>query len=261
VLPDGVSIVLRDKLVLQRPMDYDDDVILLRVTSRAEQDMRLRSCAKEPETVAWIRQTLKAGDVLYDIGANVGAYALVAARTSGRRATIYAFEPGYATFLNLVENVFANRCEDTVVPFHAAIGARTELTAFHYGNLEAGGATHGGILEADSRDKSVRRQPMPAYRLDDFVRLFGLRPATHLKIDVDGSELEVLQGAPGVLGSASLQWVLVEVDISGGPAQGVKDLLETSGFRLAEDHEHLGGMTHNWIFRRETLRSGGGDVQ
>jgi FkbM family methyltransferase len=256
VLPDGVSIALRDKLALQRPMDYEGDVIALRVTSRTEKDVRLRSCEKEPETVNWIQRTLKPGDVLYDIGANVGAYSLIAARSTRGQLTVYAFEPGYTTFPNLVENIFINKCEDAIIPFPVALGARTALLGFQYGTLEPGGATHGGIRGAESRSGNVRTQAVPSYRLDDFVSLLHLRSPTHLKIDVDGSELELLEGAPETLRSASLQWVLVEVDVTGTVAGAVKGLLEECGFHLAEDHEHQGGMTHNWIFRRAPVLTG-----
>ena len=253
VLPDGVSIALREKLTLQRPLDYEEAVIALRVTSRTEKDMRLRSCEKEPETVDWIQQTLKPGDVLYDIGANVGAYSLVAARWTRGQATVYAFEPGYATFPNLVENIFINHCEDVVIPFPVALGARTTLTGFQYGTLEPGGATHGGIMDARGGSGGIRTQTLASYRLDDFVSLLQLRSPTHMKIDVDGSELKLLQGAATTLRSASMAWVLVEVDVTGKEAGAVKALLEECGFSLAGDHEHQGGMTHNWIFRRKAL--------
>lgn len=252
MLPDGVSVALREKLTLQRPLDYEDAVIHLRVTSRTEWDVRLRSCEKEPETVDWIQKTMAAGDVLYDIGANVGAYSLVAAHWTRGQALTYAFEPGYSTFANLVENIFMNRCEGSVIPFQLALGAETAVRGFQYASLEPGGATHGGITGAGDPGHH-RTQALMCYRLDEFVSLFRLRPPTHLKIDVDGSELEILRGAPATMRSTSLEWVLVEVDVTSGQTAAVKELLEELGFSLAADHEHRGGITHNWIFRRTAL--------
>jgi FkbM family methyltransferase len=249
ILPDGVSIALREKLTLQRPLDYEQAEIALRITSRTEKDVRLRSCEKEPETVDWIQQTFQPGDVLYDIGANSGAYSLVAASWTGGQATVYAFEPGYTTFPNLVENIFINNCHEAVIPFQVALGARTALTGFDYSTLEPGGATHGGIMGARARPGHVRMQSVVCYRLDDFVSVLQLRSPTHLKIDVDGSELAVLQGAATTLKSSSVRWVLVEVDGTTREAPEVRELLEACGFTLAEDHAHQGGTTHNWIFR------------
>jgi hypothetical protein len=68
-----------------RRLDYDRADIYLRVTSKAE-TFRVKACAKEPFTIDWIHAHLAAGDVLYDIGANVGAYSLVAAKQPGAPA-------------------------------------------------------------------------------------------------------------------------------------------------------------------------------
>lgn len=260
---DGTSIDLREKLILERPLDYRRAGIMLRVTSRQEKDLRLRSCAKEPETVAWIEHTLHAGDVLYDVGANVGAYALVAAQWTRGRATIYAFEPGYATFPNLVANVFLNRCEDAVIPLAVALGAETALAQFGYATLEAGGANHGGISPRQASTPAVRMQTVPTYRLDDLVEWLHLKPPSHLKIDVDGAELSVLSGTVRLLTSPTLRWIMVEVDGAGRQAQAIETLLATHGFSLEGDHPHAGGVTHNRLFRRTGLPAGpdqGGSV-
>lgn len=250
IFPDGVSVRLRERLTLERPLDYEPAVIALRVTTPVEKDVRLRSCEKEPETIEWIETSMKPGDVLYDIGANVGAYALVAASWTQGNATIYAFEPGSATFASLVENVFLNKLEAAVVPFSVALGPETAVATFSYGTLEAGAATHGGLAAGAPREAQVRAQQVAAYRLDDFVRLMALQPPTHIKIDVDGGELGILRGAEATLRSRELEWVLVEVTIPGDEARSVKALLESAGFVLQSDHEHGGGGTHNWIFRR-----------
>ena len=251
VLPDGVSVGLRERLALERPLDYEPSVIALRVTSRVEKDVRLRSCEKEPETIDWIHQSLKAGDVLFDIGANVGAYSLVAARSTRGQATVYAFEPGSATFSSLVENIFINACEDAVIPFQVALGSRTALVGFEYGTLEAGGASHGGLGGPAANVRAPRTQLVPAYRLDDFVELMHLKSPTHLKIDVDGGELAVLEGAAAALKSPALEWVLVEVTVTEHGASAVRRLLEQEGFVLVGDYAHAGSSTHNWIFRRQ----------
>jgi FkbM family methyltransferase len=255
VLPDGVSLELREKLVLRRPLDYDQAVIALQITSRTEKEVRLRSCQKEPETVEWIQRTLKPGDVFYDIGANVGAYSLIAAQWTRRQATVYAFEPGYTTFPDLVENIFVNGCDEAVIPLPVALGAETALMKFQYATLEPGGATHGGIMGERKDASNIRKQALASYRMDDFVGLLRLRPPTHMKIDVDGAELRVLQGAEKTLRSPGLRWILVEVAMTGGQARLVKDLLEEQGFYLENDHPHGDGITHNWIFARDR-RSG-----
>lgn len=250
VLPDAVSIALRERITLRRPLDYDKARLTLQVTSLMERDLRLRSCEKEPETIEWIHSTIGAGDVLYDVGANVGAYSLVAASWTGGRATVYAFEPGYRTFVSLVENVLANGFDESITPFQVALTDHTAISPFEYSTTEAGAASHGGIRGRRDGRLDGLCQPVLSYRLDEFVRVFGLRPPTHIKIDVDGSELRVLRGAGELLKCSSLRWVLVEVDEDQSDISTVRTLLEGSGLRLERDEPHLGGRVRNWLFER-----------
>ena len=98
-----------------------------------------------------------------------------------------------------------------------------------------------------------------AMRLDDLVAQFGLPPPTHLKIDVDGAELDVLQGATRVLAHEGVRTLLVEIDES--LADEVMSVLRDAGFSLAERHGHFGKTGAPWygLFVRavanETARS------
>jgi FkbM family methyltransferase len=245
-LPDGVLISLRERLALRRPLDYPAARIGLAVTSRAEQELRLRSCRKEPETVAWIEATMGPGDVLYDVGANVGAYALIAALRMSGDSVVYAFEPGYRTFASLVENVLANGLEARVVPLPVALSDRTGIVGFEYATTEPGAASHPGL----TGDEGRRRQWVVAWRLDDLVRALGLKPPTHLKIDVDGAELLVLQGAGALLAAPSLRSILVEVQHGQTDLASVRTLLTGYGWVLKRDVVHAGAIVHNWFLTR-----------
>ena len=59
-------------------LDYDKHDIWIMCNYDTELNTRSRSCAKEPETIQWLSSFFKKDSVLYDIGANIGAYSLVA---------------------------------------------------------------------------------------------------------------------------------------------------------------------------------------
>ncbi len=212
-------------------LDYPHDDIYLRLDSRYA-PWRLRSCAKEPWTVAWIERWLEPGETLYDVGANVGAYALVAAKVAPD-ARVVAFEPGYASFASLCENILLNDAAETVHPLPVALGASTCLTLFNYRELDAGAALHS--LGDDGGFVAAYRQPVLSYRLDDLVATFGLRPPNHVKLDVDGAESDVLEGARDLLTSETLRSLMVEVD---GPAEtAIVGRLAAAGLELVERYE------------------------
>jgi FkbM family methyltransferase len=217
------------------PLDYPRGDLQLYVTSNAEFKKRVSACEKEPWTVEWLEHELTAGDVLYDIGANVGTYSLIAAHLGG---TVVAFEPGYASYARLCDNIVLNGFEDAIVPVPLLLSSTSGLTRFEYSSLPPGYAKHSvegeGTTGSRVPSKPVFRQQALSMRLDDAVDAFGLSAPTIVKIDVDGFELAVLEGATEMLASGSLASLLVEVDRAGEAA--VTELLAAHGFELAERH-------------------------
>ena len=197
---------LSTALVPTRELDYGRDRIELVVSSPAIAK-RLGSVAKEPFTVEWIEQNVKAGDVFYDIGANVGPYSLIAAKATQGRARIFAFEPAPASFRDLAQNVALNECDDCVTPLPLALWSETTMLQASWSSPHAGAARH-RLAGADGSTASM----VVALRLDDLVSLFDLPLPSHAKIDVDGSELEVLRGAPNTLASPTWQSIIIELD-------------------------------------------------
>lgn len=219
-------------------LDYRPHPIRLRATSSAERRWRVRACSKEPWTVAWVEDHIKEGDVLYDIGANVGAFSLIAAKHCAYQVTVVAFEPGYASFAHLCENIVLNQCERSIIPVPVPLSDVTGLAGFEYRSLEAGQSRH-ALTEAKlggSRSGIGGRycQPVLAMRLDDLLPQFGLPLPTHIKLDVDGAELRVLNGAGSILQQRQLLTILVEVSRS--LADSLTGLLCEVGFSLSATH-------------------------
>ena len=103
-------------------MDYEGAEILLR-RSAPKIELRLRSVAKEPWTVKWI-ETFLPGDVFYDVGANVGAYSLLAAKANDGAVPVVAFEPSAPTYHDLCVNIALNGCDEIVTPLPIRSGRR-----------------------------------------------------------------------------------------------------------------------------------------
>jgi FkbM family methyltransferase len=245
----------------QGRLDYPSAEIYLNVRSKREQ-LRLRACAKEPWTVAWLEQAVQPNDVLYDIGANVGAYSLVAA--IARQAQVVAFEPGYANYAALCDNIVLNNVGDKVTPVPFGLAATTGPSVFTYSDVLPGAAYH---TLGDSNENAsiaaaktlmavgsrVYRQPVLVYRLDDLIDVFKLPSPNHLKLDVDGSEVDVLEGAARVLEHPALRSVMVEVSVD--QADAVVSLLTEHKLYLCQKIDRLskGGELRFWygLFTRE----------
>jgi FkbM family methyltransferase len=235
-------------------LDYPAADLYLYVTSRAEKKSRAFSCSKEPWTVAWIERAMTPGEIVYDIGANVGAYSLIAARRVAPGGRVYACEPGYATFAHLCDNIVLNGCEAVITPLSIGLAASTGIVPFAYHKLYPGHARHRGFDAGSPSDDAepAYRQPVPAMRMDDLVCTFGLLPPNHIKVDVDGGELAVLEGAERTLAHPGLKSVLLEVDDRN--SAGAVDMLRRAGLYLSDrfDRTEEGSRQPFWygVFER-----------
>lgn len=259
-MPDNALVILKSQIVLLRKMDYLRHDIFLNIDSNIENGVRLRSCKREPETVEWIETCFGAGEVFYDIGANVGAYSLVASKFLEGKARVYAFEPSFINYPQLCRNVISNSCQESVFPMQIALSDVTGLDTFNYYNLEPGGAIHtlgepidykGDIFEP------VVKQQVVSYRMDDLVENFCMPIPNHIKIDVDGIELKVLQGAERVLSDPQVLSVILEIQEGDAEADEIVAFLRSRGLVYHSKHRYLYGdeaeainKMYNYIFKR-----------
>ena len=235
VLPAHSRVTIKSGINVARKIDYRRRDVYLNLDSDFEYRVRLNSCKKEPETIDWLETHLKPGDVLYDVGANVGAYSLIAAKCHGGKVKVFSFEPAFLNYAQLCRNVLLNRCEGTVVPFHVALSDATGINNFNLRSLVSGSAVHafGETIDVSGKEFSpVAVQPVLGYRLDDFIQQFELPAPNHVKIDVDGIEFQILQGMEQALSGGTVRSVMVEVNEGRGDAPDIIGYLTGKGFSL-----------------------------
>ncbi len=240
------------------PLDYSNAELYLYVTSKVERTSRAFSCRKEPLTVGWLDGQVRPGDVVYDIGANVGAYALIAASRCAPGGRVVAFEPSYASFAHLCDNIVLNNLSTIIIPIPLPLGDESALATLNYHRLYPGHARHSaGTGDTDARGESpVYRQPVLLARLDDLVRQFSLPVPRLIKMDVDGAEVRVLRGARALLQHPSLEEILTEIDVHNSDA--MMELLTAARFELVDRHQNRredGTLAPLWSGRFRRLRN------
>ena len=259
-LSAGTQARIKEALGATVRLDYDRQEIRLHADSELSIH-RARACAKEPETVEWIEKFMHEDEVFYDVGANVGAYSLVASKHLMGRIQIEAFEPSFSTYALLCRNILLNGCQDSIHPHLAALTDRSHLVEFEYRSLEAGAAEHHMTVAKGSRFPEPRpayRQSMIGFRIDDLIADFGFPVPNHMKIDVDGAEIDVLRGATRTLGHDGLRSLLVEVRCQDGQEQDVVNLLKLANFEILSRHDRGDGVVWNYIFVKKNRSTGKG---
>lgn len=148
--------------------------------------LRILGGSYEPDQTRLFQQRIPAGSTVFDVGAHVGYYTVLAAVLAGPRGRVFAFEPNPANHSFLQRHVALNRLGNVTIE-NAAVSDRNGTAAFAFGTGSGTGRLDsGGTL-------NVR-----TLRLDDFCSERGVHPQ-FLKIDVEGAELDVLRGAAATI--------------------------------------------------------------
>ena len=196
--------------------------------------------AREPETLAWI-DGFRTPCIYWDIGANVGSYALYA----GLRSDVmtFAFEPSPSNYLALCRNVYENGREANIRAYCIALDERIGLATLDMDDLSAGSFGHSfGDTPTILRPghKTIFHQPAIGFSVDALRTTFGLATPHYLKLDIDGNEDKVLAGAGATLADPTLRSIMIEVDREGPRTQELFDTLTRYGFTFTGwgvDHE------------------------
>jgi FkbM family methyltransferase len=176
----------------------------------------------EPDDVLFVVDTLRRDDWLLDVGANLGIYAIAAAR---RGARVIAFEPFGAARATLEANARLNQVAGRIEVESLALAHFNGRAPFTAG-LDVGNHLLDDAL-AEESSPFVDVSTLDAY-LEARPEPFDSGPMVILKIDVEGFEAQVLDGARGFI--ERVQPVMaVEVWGEGRP---IRDRLEPRGYRL-----------------------------
>lgn len=171
--------------------------------------------SKEPETLDWIDR-FDAGDVFWDIGANSGPYVMYAA-SAGRAGEIIAFEPSPWNSWVLAEQIRRAGLSSRVRSYCIAVSGHAAAAALHMRHvIPAGSGSSFGepVGEFGETFEPVFQQAALGLSIDELVERFGIPAPNRLKIDVDGTEEQIIAGAAATLANPRLKSVSVELDDS-----------------------------------------------
>ena len=169
------------------------------------------------------RKNISSGTVAIDVGASCGQEIIELSKAVGEDGIVYAFEPS-TSFLALTRTVALNGLQNVIC-------------------VNAGCGNENGYIDEDKEQAYVIGESIkyaekgtPIVRIDDFLELIGEeRPVSLIKIDTDGFELEVVQGAKKRI-SSSETTVIAEFEkhfnYSGYQAQDVLKKYADLGFSI-----------------------------
>ena len=161
----------------------------------------------EPELLRWVERFVRPGDTVWDVGGHVGLYAIYMAKIDGVK--VFSFEPSAVSYNLLVQNLDANRVADRVRALNVALTDATRILALPVISYEPGfTATTNMGLATGALTEAIGQQAVIGFAGDDFARIFDAAPR-HVKIDVDGAEIDAIAGMKSTL--RGVETLLLEV--------------------------------------------------
>lgn len=217
---------LTKSIVLTRQIPAPFDVPLY-VTPAAGLKFIFKPMAAVDPPLLRCAELVRLGDVVWDVGANIGLFAFAGAARAGAKGQVIAFEPdeqlvallhksrtlqpSLSAPLTIVEAAVA--AEDAPRKFSIAARSRASNALVEYGLSQMGGVAETIVVQAFSLDSLLSKYPAPDV----------------LKIDVEGAEIEVLDRQHKMLGEIR---PIVICEVSETASARVSGILTAAGYRL-----------------------------
>jgi FkbM family methyltransferase len=199
---------------------------------------------REPHTTNLTSAIIKDDDIVIDIGANIGYYALLESKLAPN-GFVYAIEPVRENFDYLKTNVDLNRCTNIEL-FHCAVSNKRGT-----GVISIPERRNCASLSEASQEGMFRKEHVQLTTLDSFVDEHVKRCPTLIRMDVEGHEYQIIKGALRVLKKSRQLKIVTELHPSLMSESAYDDMLttlETQGFKASTFHDPV--LSH---MRREQM--------
>ena len=178
-----------------------------------------------------IRDNIKEGDIVIDVGANIGYYTLIFAQLVGASGKVFAFEPEPKNFELLQKNVKVNDYSNTINENYAVSDSNGNVSLF----LAKNGIVGHRISNFDINLNSILVKKIT---LDDyFTKLNLIDKINFVKIDVEGFEFGVLKGMTRIIEKSKnlklfLEFNRVGIEAAGFDPKEILDFLYKNNFKI-----------------------------
>ena len=178
-----------------------------------------------------IREEIHEGDIVIDVGANIGYYTLIFAQLVGSSGKVFAFEPEPKNFEILKKNIEINNYQNIV--------AEQKIVSDKSGIVKLFIAEHGIVGHRINQQKSSQKFiEVESIILDNYIKKLNLdNKINFIKIDVEGSEPKVLEGAKEIMQKSNQLKIFTEFNREAVKKYSVEpkemiDLLYRNGFKI-----------------------------
>jgi len=201
---------LNNKILDYKPLLISKKKEIIFYTPTKSTNYRANSLfIKEKETIQWIDQYGAGNYVFFDIGANIGVYSLYYAML--HKSKVFAFEPQYQNNYILEKNIQINKLENFISVIPNPVYNKSKLEFLYSGQDNVPGSSDTTFIEkSEIKASKKKKKSTLSFSLDFLVKNFLIPKPNLIKIDVDGNEHAVIEGAIKTINSSSCKSILIE---------------------------------------------------
>jgi FkbM family methyltransferase len=194
--------------------------------------------AYEADNYNFLREQVKPGMHIIDIGAHLGLFSVASSQLTGATGRIVCFEPTPGTYEVLLQTLKLNHCSN-VIPVQGAVSNK-EGSAIFYVSETAG--CNANSLVKSKPEKEAKGNEVKLFTIDGVVQEYSLKPGL-IKIDAEGAELDVLQG--GLNTFRHYKPILILglhphfISQKGDSLERIWEMLQQSGYQVIENGNKL----------------------
>ena len=179
---------------------------------------------------------IKQGMVCFDIGANQGFYTILLSKQVGTQGKVFAFEPVPGELRKLKRNIRINRCSNVVLEGMAISSYEGYVDMFV---CLGGHSSRSSLAPPPTEVKApVKVEKVPVITLDGYIMRNDIKEIHFMKIDVEGSEREVIKGAEKVVLKELRPLIMMEM-------ADVTNL--QFGYKAVENYRYLDSLGFVWF--------------
>lgn len=209
----------------------------------------------EPDTASFIGECVNIGDVCLDVGAHKGVVTHMLTKRVGDTGSVIAFEPQKELFEWLERMIRSFQFSNVTIESVALAEESGSRTLYRAGITKSGSLAEDDELYSESIS-------VEAITLDEYCESNNFEKLSFIKIDVDGFESQVLEGAASTLKAFK---PILFVEISDKDLEAVSTVLSNLGYGEPEfeyrgrrykgsetssvPHRHSGSLFRNFLFR------------
>ncbi len=199
---------------------------------------------KEPDTLDWL-DSFESGSCYFDIGANIGQYSLYPAKKYGKAVQVFAFEPQSNNYYALNKNIYMNNLSGQILSYCLAVSGRSEFSKLYIPKFIPGGnrSQFGHEDLENMKISATHIQGMFGVTLNDLCSQWGFPCPNYMKIDVDGIEISILEGASEVLANPALKSVIIELGTNAEQEKAVA-IMKQAGLEVTKRPSKNWGETY-----------------